>query len=142
MDTSSSDLYLALVNTANAVQRALGRVTMPSAGIPVASAFALLQIAALEKPQPSHVGRALGASTQTMTGILDLLERQGLITRQLGVPDRRSVTIFLTPAGLATCKRLREPFNDRMTDLFGALPDAAAVLENLVALQVAAEAKH
>jgi DNA-binding MarR family transcriptional regulator len=46
--------------------------------------------------------------TSTMTGLLDRMERDGLVVRTPDSDDRRTLRIFLTHEG----KRLQEPLND------------------------------
>lgn len=48
---------------------------------------------------PSLLANKLGVTRATMTGLLDGLEQNGLVTRVFAKEDRRSVKIQLTPAG-------------------------------------------
>ncbi len=48
---------------------------------------------------PSVLAEKAGVTRATMTGLLDGLERDGLVARELGSQDRRSVSIRLTAAG-------------------------------------------
>jgi DNA-binding MarR family transcriptional regulator len=45
-----------------------------------------------------------------MTGVLDRLERRGLVERALNPEDRRSFTIVLTKPGVTVGKRIRKTF--------------------------------
>jgi DNA-binding MarR family transcriptional regulator len=45
------------------------------------------------------IAREVHLSQPTVTGILDRLERQGLIRRERGEPDRRIVLVTVTPEG-------------------------------------------
>jgi DNA-binding MarR family transcriptional regulator len=47
----------------------------------------------------SELGAAAGTRPATLTGILDRLERRGLIARRARAGDRRAVLIELTPDG-------------------------------------------
>ncbi|MEC3918100.1 MarR family winged helix-turn-helix transcriptional regulator [Nocardia sp. CDC160] len=47
----------------------------------------------------SELGAGIGIRPTTLTGVLDRLERKGLITRGIRQGDRRAVLIELTPAG-------------------------------------------
>lgn len=73
---------------------------------------ALLQ---LEPSAPVTVARlqaATGQRASTMTGVLDRLERRGLVERALNPEDRRSFTVVLTKRGVPVSKRIRKTFAD------------------------------
>jgi DNA-binding MarR family transcriptional regulator len=53
-----------------------------------------------------------GQRASTLTGVLDRLERRGLIERTLNPQDRRSFTLRLTDAGVAAAARVQETFAD------------------------------
>jgi MarR family transcriptional regulator, organic hydroperoxide resistance regulator len=48
----------------------------------------------------------------TLTGVLDRLERRGLIERATNPADRRSVVVRLTPEGLAHAARVATAYED------------------------------
>ena len=48
---------------------------------------------------PSQIAKNTMVGTSTMTGIIDRLEKKGLVTRVRNSPDRRMITISLTEAG-------------------------------------------
>lgn len=50
---------------------------------------------------PSLLAEKIGVTRATMTGLIDSLEQNGLVTRVFDKADRRSVMIRLTPAGQA-----------------------------------------
>jgi DNA-binding MarR family transcriptional regulator len=58
--------------------------------------------------------RALAAATgqppSTLTGVLDRLERRGLVARRPNPADRRSLLIVPTARGRATARRVGEAF--------------------------------
>lgn len=60
-----------------------------------------------------------GVSLSTMTRVLDRLEQQGLVERQLDANDRRSFLVRLTSAGAA----LAEQFGRRVDEIAQALLD-------------------
>jgi DNA-binding MarR family transcriptional regulator len=47
-----------------------------------------------------------------LTGVLDRLERRGLIQRRLNPRDRRSFTVELTRSGAAAAARVRKTFEE------------------------------
>jgi DNA-binding MarR family transcriptional regulator len=60
----------------------------------------------------SELGAAVGARPATLTGILDRLERRGLITRGARPGDRRAVLIELTADGEQTAALIRQTLRD------------------------------
>lgn len=70
-------------------------------------------LACLAETQPPTV-RALGDATgqppSTLTGVLDRLERRGLIERRPNPVDRRSTLIALTPAGADAARQVAAAF--------------------------------
>ncbi|WP_027342073.1 MarR family winged helix-turn-helix transcriptional regulator [Hamadaea tsunoensis] len=60
----------------------------------------------------SQLGAAVGSKPATLTGILDRLERRGLITRGTRPGDRRAVLIELTADGRETATLIRQTFAD------------------------------
>ena len=55
---------------------------------------------------------ATGQRASTLTGVLDRLERRGLVERRLNPRDRRSFTVTLTDTGAAAAKRVEQTFRD------------------------------
>lgn len=60
----------------------------------------------------SELGAAVGTRPATLTGILDRLERRGLITRAPRPGDRRAVLIELTTDGAQTAALIRQTLRD------------------------------
>ena len=54
----------------------------------------------------SELGAAVGSRPATLTGVLDRLERRGLIARRARPGDRRSVLVELTPEGSRAAARI------------------------------------
>jgi DNA-binding MarR family transcriptional regulator len=55
---------------------------------------------------------ATGQRASTLTGVLDRLERGGLVERRLNPRDRRSFTVTLTDKGVAAAKRVDQTFRE------------------------------
>ena len=55
---------------------------------------------------------ATGQRASTLTGVLDRLERRGLVERRLNPRDRRSFTVTLNDTGEAAAKRVDQTFRD------------------------------
>jgi DNA-binding MarR family transcriptional regulator len=72
----------------------------------------------------SELADALQESHHGVVGLVDRLERRGLVVRQPHAPDRRTVEVHLTPAGEALLVRLTLAHRAelaRMRDVFEAL---------------------
>ncbi len=75
----------------------------------------------------SELGSAVGTPPATLTGILDRLERRGLIIRGARPGDRRAVLIGLTARGARTAAMVRRAFRDvEKRALAGQSADAVA----------------
>ncbi len=72
---------------------------------------------------PTALSRAVHLSQATVTGILQRLERRGLIRREQSVSDRRSVSVQTTSAGLEFLSGSPSLLQDRFRDALSALED-------------------
>jgi DNA-binding MarR family transcriptional regulator len=70
----------------------------------------------------SELGAAVGARPTTLTGVLDRLERRGLITRGHHPGDRRAVRIELTDAGRETAALVTSALADVEREALAELP--------------------
>jgi DNA-binding MarR family transcriptional regulator len=70
----------------------------------------------------SELGAAVGARPTTLTGVLDRLERRGLITRGHHPGDRRAVRIELTDAGRETAALVTSTLADVEREALAELP--------------------
>jgi DNA-binding MarR family transcriptional regulator len=81
----------------------------------------LREAARLERPSAGELARAAHLSQATLTGILDRLERRGLIVRQRDVQDRRIVSVSVTDMGHAMLRKapslLQDRFREELVDL-------------------------
>jgi DNA-binding MarR family transcriptional regulator len=73
----------------------------------------------------SALGATVGTRPATLTGILDRLERRGLVTRGTKPHDRRAVLIQLTPAGRRSARIIAAAITDLERRALDALPDDA-----------------
>ena len=97
---------------------------------PVGTIRALLLISSGYAETPGQVAELLKVSRTTMTGVLDRLEGEGLISRRIHPDDRRSFALELTAAG-------RELVGQIDSWRLGQLKEALALLdgESLTALE-------
>lgn len=92
--------------------------------------------------QPSALAHAVGVTRATMTGLLDGLERDGLVLRADDTGDRRKKLVRLTEQGLALLQKV-VPEHCRRTTRFSAClgPEEWVTLSALLArLQTGIEA--
>jgi DNA-binding MarR family transcriptional regulator len=68
-------------------------------GLTAATGYVLINIDEKEGTQATRIGPLLGMEPTSLTRMLKNLETEGLIYRQQDSNDKRSVRIFLTPAG-------------------------------------------
>ena len=53
------------------------------------------------------LSKALAVKNATLTGLIDRLERSGLVMRKASRKDRRAIRIYLTPAGIEECDKAK-----------------------------------
>ena len=84
---------------------------------------------------PSILADKLGVTRATMTGLLDGLEQNGLVTRVFAKEDRRSVKIQLTTAGQAKLDVVMPDYYRRLRQCMEALDEEKRVqLQQLLGL--------
>jgi DNA-binding MarR family transcriptional regulator len=77
----------------------------------------------------SELGQTIGVDNSAITGLVDRLEKAGLVIRKLNPDDRRSLLIYITPDGLKEAKKaeaiirsvnesIQEGFSAREMDTF------------------------
>ncbi len=64
---------------------------------------------------PSRLASEVGTDTAGITGLIDQLEKKGLVKREANSEDRRAVNVEPTPAGRALAPRLRFAFRQFAT---------------------------
>ncbi len=101
MDGTTSDLALVtgLYRTTNATVRELDQRLGKDHDITFIQAVTLLAIDSFDRPQPHLVADYLSQQSQTVTGVLDRLERAGHVARRRDLGDRRAVRLELTESG-------------------------------------------
>lgn len=101
MDGTTSDLALVtgLYRTTNATVRELDQRLGRDHDITFIQAVTLLAIDSFDRPQPHLVADYLSQQSQTVTGVLDRLERAGHVARRRDLGDRRAVRLELTDSG-------------------------------------------
>ena len=69
------------------------------------------------------LGRCAGLEPSTMTGLLDRMERDGLVTRSGDPSDRRVLKIHLTESGRAQEETVRRLVGETLAVLFDGIGD-------------------
>ena len=121
-------LYLTYSTIFKVIERAIAPtdVTLPQA-------LALNAIRNGDGPiTPSRLAHHLTQETQSVTGLIDRMERQGWVRRVRDLPDRRAIRLELTEAGAAKLEETTGPGRDTTGRMFSELkPDE---LEQLTAM--------
>ncbi len=83
----------------------------------VPKALLLLEIAPDSGRTPGFLASRLNLENSSMTGLLDRLEKKGLLVREPNPNDRRGILVFLTPEGVQardTIKFLVEELDSKL----------------------------
>ena len=113
-----------LVATHATVFKAIER-GIASTGVTLPQALALATLAAAEEPlTPSRLANLLYQESQSVTGLLDRMEKNGWVERHRDLKDRRSVRLTLTDAGAAKLRETTNPGREIATKIFAPLNPA------------------
>jgi DNA-binding MarR family transcriptional regulator len=94
----------------------------------------LLCVAQSGDATSGQIARGLGVSLSTVTGIVDRLSEQGLVTRREDPDDRRITRVLPTPSGRELVRRLLRYRDERITTLLATLsPDEISTVERAFA---------
>lgn len=84
----------------------------------------------------SELAKCLGVTPGNLTGILDRLEQEKLLTRQRGAENRRSLQVMITPSGEALMQQAVPQMQAYVSALFAPLgPDIAQMQLMLESLE-------
>jgi DNA-binding MarR family transcriptional regulator len=88
--------------------------------------FNLLMIAGHcdEAPSPAELAECTGVTRATVSGLLDGMERDGLVVRKSVPTDRRQVRVHLTIEGRQLLDRIRPAYCHWFTELVASLTEA------------------
>ena len=130
--SSSVQAWRQLYLTYSAIFKAIERSIAPT-GVTLPQALALSTIRNGEGPMtPSRLAHYLTQETQSVTGLIDRMERQGWVRRVRDLPDRRAIRLELTEDGAAKLDETSLPGFDTTERMFSKLKGAE--LEELTAL--------
>ncbi|ARP87218.1 MarR family winged helix-turn-helix transcriptional regulator [Bordetella genomosp. 9] len=99
----------------------------------------LRTVIALGPITSTAISREIHVSPSTVVGILDRLEDKGLVRRERGREDRRTVFVTATGAGIELAQQAPSPLQKHLADALNALPELEQAtitlsLERIVAL--------
>ena len=118
------DLVANLYRTTNAVVRELDRRLVQDHEVTFIQAVTLIAIGSFDRPQPRLVADFLSQQSQTVTGVLDRLERAGHVQRVRDLDDRRAVRLELTESGDRLVRTLNDRLRNHVADLIGGVRDS------------------
>ncbi len=70
-----------------------------------------------ESKTPAELADLAGVTRATMTGLVDTLERDGLVKREHGTVDRRMMSVSLTQLGQELLQKALPPHFQKMSEL-------------------------
>ncbi|WP_018409816.1 MarR family winged helix-turn-helix transcriptional regulator [Methyloversatilis thermotolerans] len=117
-DTSAVSTLLVLLRAATELSQALDTFLLRH-GLLQGRWWVLILLFREESLQssPSELAGKAGVTRATMTGLLDGLERDGLVQRSFEAADRRRVTVRLTDAGQAALDQVMPDYYRRVRAL-------------------------
>jgi DNA-binding MarR family transcriptional regulator len=68
-----------------------------------------------------ELGKKAGLEPSSMTGLLDRMERDGLVSRTMDPRDRRVLRIYLTESGQNVCGPVLKVVDDVLADVFAGI---------------------
>lgn len=128
-DVSAVSAFLMLLRTATELSQALDAF-LARHGLLQGRWWVLILLfreASLES-SPSVLAEKAGVTRATMTGLIDGLERDGLVQRVFDADDRRRITVRLLPAGQAVLDAVMPDYYRRVRALMAGLSEEQRVL--------------
>jgi DNA-binding MarR family transcriptional regulator len=130
-------LVTGLYRTTNAIVRELDQRLGRDHNVTFIQAVTLLAVDSFDRPQPHLVADYLSQQSQTVTGVLDRLERAGHIRRRRDLDDRRAVRLELTESGAELVGGIRQTLQQHVSDVLAGVeqPARARLSDDLEALE-------
>lgn len=124
---TTDSLERGIIRSLRRIIRAVGlysRELLRRRNLTTSQLAALRQIARQGRLSAGDVARGISVSQATITGVLDRLERRGLVTRTRDPEDRRRVVIELTETGREVVATSPPPLHERFVLRLAELPEA------------------
>jgi len=134
-DTRRLEAAAALRAAAHAVER-MQSLGSHSRALSPGAVDLLLRLCTSGTASVGELARAAGVSSRNVTGLVDTLERAGLVARAPDPDDRRSVLVSSTDDGAAWVAEFRQPAQRAMTAVFHGFSDAEVALLRHLCLQL------
>lgn len=116
-----------------AESRRVTRAIAEEHGLTGSQLWVLKMLEPVGRASLSELSDRIRAKNSTMTGIIDRMERDGLVARRRSDDDRRVVNIELTAKGKALASGVQAPPTHLFRSLLESLPDRdAAELERIM----------
>ena len=130
---ASAAVWRQLYLTYSTIFKAIERAIAPT-GVTLPQALALATIKSGPGPiTPSRLAHYLTQETQSVTGLIDRMEKQDWVRRVRDLPDRRAIRLELTAAGEAKLAETLGPSGETTARMFEALTsDELATLSKLL----------
>ena len=125
LDITASEAFLNLLRTGDMVFEDVGRfLTRHNISQGRFTVLMLLHRPLIESHTPASLAEESGVTRATMTGLIDTLEKDGMVVREADAHDRRTVHVRLTEQGHACLEtmfpdyfqcvaRIMSPLNER-----------------------------
>ena len=144
VDALAVEINLALVRVANVFAKAMRRRLEPlgfGLNPPRYLVLRTLYLADDRRLALSEIARRLGVSSTNLTTLIDVLERDGWVTRVTNENDRRVTNAQLTPQGRERCEVMLPRMLSVMGELVGDLShdDQLVLVDILTRLRVQGE---
>jgi DNA-binding MarR family transcriptional regulator len=130
LDPSATEVFLTLLRSGDEVIRAVESslaghdITQGRFGVLMALWTHRRRDADAAPLTPAELAELTGVTRATITGLVDTLERAGLVKRQPAMDDRRMTTVHLTPAGDALLNDILPGHFQLMATLMESLSDS------------------
>jgi DNA-binding MarR family transcriptional regulator len=119
----ATEAVMNTIRTADMLFDRIGRLLRPL-GVSAAGGLVLGLLRDRGPLSPSELGERLIVTRATVTGVVDSLERRGLVRRTPNPADRRSLLVELTPEGGAAVTAVRTLIHRHEKGWMSALSDA------------------
>jgi len=126
LEPSACDAFLNLLRTGDDVFAVVSRfLSGHEMGQGRFTVLMLLGMVCEEPPTtPATLAEAAGVTRATMTGLIDTLEKDGLVAREPDGNDRRTIHVRLTPEGRAVLEAMLPDYFQTVTDILRPLSEA------------------
>lgn len=112
-DAEATGVVFNLIRASNRIVQDLETVVHRPAGLSWAGFRILYTIDAMGPTEPRQLARFSGVTRASVSSVLKTLERDGLVSRERGVADKRAVRVSLTARGQTVVREAMRRQNAR-----------------------------